>query len=81
MDVSRTFDNVHHDLLLRKLQVMGFRGVVRDLREAYLADSRQCLAAYNLIRTQITYTLTKNLYGVLQGSSLGPLLLLLYIRQ
>ncbi|KAK9731586.1 hypothetical protein QE152_g13524 [Popillia japonica] len=47
MDLSKVGDNVNHDVLLQKLEIMGFRGVVWGLLGSYFADRRQWVAIYD----------------------------------
>ena len=75
IDLSKAFDTINHDILLRKLDFYGIRGIPNLLIKSYLNNRKQyviynnCAAALKPISC-----------GVPQGSILGPLLFLLYIN-
>ena len=73
MDLQKAFDCVDHNILCRKLNIMGI-GSVRWF-ESYLSDRKQvvCLNSVQSDAMDITC-------GVPQGSILGPLLFLCYIN-
>lgn len=76
LDVSKAFDTVCHDILLRKLYLIGFRGPFQAVLKNYLADRSQMVVIGN------TYSSTKLPLdaGVPQGSILSPLLFNLFVN-
>jgi len=64
-----------HNILIYKLYSYGFRGIFLDLLTNYLTDRKQ----FVYLNGASSHSLPI-LYGVPQGSILGPLLFLLYIN-
>ena len=75
IDLSKAFDTLDHKILLDKLEHYGIRGNAKRLFESYLIGRRQYTAFNNICSDRLQV-----LFGVPQGSVLGPLLFLIYIN-
>ena len=74
-DLSKAFDCIQHDLLIAKLHAYGFNMKSLKLLNNYLYNRKQ--------RTKINSTFSEwvnIIFGVPQGSILGPLLFNIYIN-
>lgn len=74
-DFSNAFPSVHHELLLTKLKIYGFSKSVIDWFRSYLTGRAQ-----RVVNDQDISTLIDLLFGVPQGSVLGPLLYSIYVN-
>ena len=75
VDLQLSFDTVGHDILLTNLAHYGVRGLANDWFKSYLSDRKQ-FVSINGHDSNLAFVL----YGVPQGSVLGPLLFLIYIN-
>ena len=75
VDIEKAFDTVHHEILCEKIKAYGLRGNVNNLLKSYLTDRKQYVSINGFDSDTRDVTC-----GVPQGSSLGPLLFLLYIN-
>lgn len=74
-DLSKAFDCVRHDILIRKLQHYGIAGLALDLLKSYLCGRVQKVDVNGTRSSGSVVNM-----GVPQGSILGPFMFLTYIN-
>ena len=74
-ETSSLFDTVNHEILLKKLDHYGFRGVINDWFRSYLTGRKQKVVINGFESESKILA-----HGVPQGSVLGPILFLIYIN-
>ena len=74
LDLKKAFDTVNHKILQDKLNHYGIRGLALDFFTSYLKKRQQFVFANGIQSDKMGITC-----GVPQGSTLGPVLFLLYI--
>ena len=75
MDLSKAFDVLDHQILATKLEHYGFRGKFLEMLLNFVSNRNY------FVSTNGSKSITKTVnIGVPQGSTLGPLLFLLYVN-
>ena len=75
IDLQKAFDTVNHSILCQKLLHYGLRGNIYLLLKSFLSNRKQYVSINGYDSGELEVTC-----GVPQGSTLGPLLFLIYIN-
>ena len=73
VDFKKAFDTVDHNILLRKLDYYGIRGIANEWFCSYLKKRKQFVSIQNNMSS-----VKEILTGVAHGSVMGPFLFLIY---
>ena len=73
IDLPKLFDTVDHEILISKLEYYGIKGKTLKWLESYVNKRMQSISYSNVAKT----SLCSIIFGVPQGSILGPLLFLI----
>ena len=75
IDLQKAFDTIKHDILLKKLSIIGFSDHTVKWFQSYLSNRRFTVNLEN------SFSEVSNISSSLpQGSILGPLLFLIYVN-
>lgn len=74
-DMSKAFDTISHEILLKKLKFYGFDSVTVDFLTSYFTDRYQCV----FYKGEFSSLLSVNT-GVQQGSIMGPTMFDIYVN-
>ena len=75
LDLSKAFDTLDHEILIKKLYYYGIRGVLLEWFKSYLKNRAQFVQIGDE-KSEMQYLRC----GVPQGSILGPLLFIIYVN-
>ena len=75
IDLAKAFDSLNRKMLLKKLKHMGINRASLNWFTSYLTDREQVVSVNSTLSERQSIN-----YGVIQGSTLGPLLFLIYIN-
>ena len=79
LDLSKAFDTLEHEVLLKKLEKYGIRGVAHKWYRDYLSNRKMRTKCTIASTGKIEYSNYKQVtYGTPQGSCLGPLIFILF---
>ena len=75
IDISKEFDTIDHNLILKKMEYYNIRGIFLNWFHNYLSNRKQFV-----YRNGVNFTLLPITCGVPQGAILGLLLVIIHIN-
>ena len=75
LDLKKAFDTVNHNVLMKKMERMGFRGVILQWFGSYLSNRRIRVAVGGVVSEESMINI-----GLPQGNVCSPLLFIMYIN-
>ena len=75
IDLSKAFDNVDHQVLIKKLQYYGNDATALEWFKSYLSNIKQYISPQDVSKNCLDI-----ICGVLQGSLIGRLLFVIYVN-
>lgn len=75
LDVAKAFDAINRDILFHRMERLGIEGTCLSWFKSYFKNRRQIVYVNGCSSAERV-----NDYGVIQGSTLGPLLFLIYMN-
>ena len=75
LDLQKASDTVNHDIILKKLEIYGIRGITNKWFKSFLKDRKQYTTIQGIKSEPNSID-----YGVPQGSALGHLLFIIFIN-
>ena len=79
LDLSKAFDTLEHEVVLRKLEKYGVRGIANNWYRDYLSNRKMRVKCTIASTGKTEYSDYKQVtYGTSQGSCLGPLIFIIF---
>ena len=75
IDMAKAFDTVNHEILIKKLQKLGFIGKLLEILRNFLENRKQCTSVNGYVSNQENV-----ICGIPQGSTVGPLMYIIYVN-
>ena len=79
LDLSKAFDSLEHNVLLKKLDRYGLRGITNEWFASYLHNRKMRVKCTTSSTGKLEYSKYQTVnYGTPQGSCLGPLIFIIF---